>query len=206
MARDHRRIQTAIWNDKDFQQLTPMAQATYWAMLAYDDLSWCGVIDYIPKRLVKFSVHMTPELLAETMAELRLERFVVVDEEEDELLIRSYVRHDGLLKMPNVAQAMARAIDAIRSPLIRQVVITELARAYREDPAAKGWTGVRKHSADLMEEIITEPLPDPCEKGLRNPSGNPSAEGSDEGSAEGSEEGSVRNPSGNPSAKFSRQS
>ena len=48
MARDHARIQTAIWNDPDWRKLDQGAQHLYWMLASSPDLSYCGRLDYIP--------------------------------------------------------------------------------------------------------------------------------------------------------------
>lgn len=184
MARDHARIKVAIWGDEDFKELRAPHQHAYFVLTTQAKLSYCGVLDYIPSRFAKLAKGLT-EATVEAMVEgLEQARYVVIDRDTQELLIRSYVRHDGLLESPNVSKAMAKDYGEVISPRIRAAILVELQRAYKEGPTMAGWKGIKEKFPALMESIAN-PSPDPYE----NPSPNPYRKGS----ANPSE-----NPSGNP--------
>lgn len=180
MARTHVRLLTSIRDDPDWCALTSVQQQVYLAIMLSEDMSWCGVAPLLPQRLVKFAADLTERKVRTAISGLASARFVVVDEATAEVLIRSYVRHDGILKQPNVTKAMVAAIGKVHSPTLRSVVIAELGRLMREDPpperAPETETGGRKQKENgwwilhdqfslLYEEIL---------KASRNPFGNPS--------------------------------
>lgn len=167
----------SVWKDKDYQTLTLEQQGLFCGFLAYPGISWCGVIDYIPKRLVEISNHLDRADLVRLISELHAAQFVVADPESDELLIRRFVHYDGIMKMPNVAKAMAKAADKIHSPMLRDVLINELARSWLETPHLLGWKCLSEGFSDLLEEIksAAEAYSDPSP----NPSPNPSDDSSD---------------------------
>lgn len=177
MARDHARIAVRIWSDPDFIALKPDAQLAYLMLVSNPDLSWCGVADYVPARFVKLSDGMTPRRFEAAVDVLRARRFVLTDDRTAEVLVRSYVRHDGLLKQPNVAKAMVRAVARTHSATLRDAVVDELVRAKGDDPAAKGWVGVESEDPELYAHI--------CLAANLNPSGNPSSNPSGKGSRNG---------------------
>ena len=182
MARDHARILVSIWSDPDFTALDPAEQHAYLMLLSSPDLSYCGVLDLVPERYAGRAAGLTTRRFRAALDGLAKRRFVVVDDRTGEVLVRSYVRHDGVLKVPNVAKAMTKALMRTHSAKLRQVVVDELARAMRENPDARGWQGVAAVNPELFDQIT--------EKAFENPSLNPSANPSG-------------NPSGNPSAKGS---
>lgn len=179
MPRTHIRLLTSIWDDPDWRALTTIQQQTYLAVLSSEDLSWCGVAPLLPQRLVKFASDLTERKVRLAIAALADARFFVVDDTTAEVLVRSYVRHDGIMKQPNVTKAMVGAIGKVHSPHLRAVVISELGRHYREEPPPprvevdpgqrkpkeNGWEILEKHFAVLFEEILNA---------SRNPFGNPS--------------------------------
>ncbi|TDE03448.1 hypothetical protein [Jiangella asiatica] len=169
MARDHARIEVGIWSDPDFICLDPADQHMYLLLVTSPRLSYCGVIDYVPARFTGLAKGITPAKLKARLDSLAARRFLVIDYGTAEILVRSYVRHDGLLKLPNVTKAMASALMAVVSPVVRDTVVAELARARREEPDAKGWEGLAKTYPRLLEEIDA--------KGSTNPSENPSGKG-----------------------------
>lgn len=188
MARDHARIKVNIWGDEDFKALRAPQQHAYLTLTTQARLSYAGVLDYIPSRLAKLAKGLT-EAAVESMIEgLEKARYVVLDRDTQELLVRSYVRHDGLLESPNVSKAMAKDYGEVISPRIRAAILVELQRAYREDPKLSGWRGIGEKYPALMEQI-KNPSPDPYE----NPSPNPFRKGSGNPSENPSDD-----PSGNP--------
>lgn len=189
MARDHARIKVNIWGDEDFKDLRAPQQHAYFVLTTQAKLSYCGVLDYIPSRLAKLAKGLT-EAAVEAMVEgLEKAEYVVVDRDTQELLIRTFVRHDGLLESPNITKAMAKDYLEVISPRIRAAVLAELQRAYREDPHLAGWglKGLPHKYPALMEEIknpspdpYRNPSPNPYRKGSANPSPNPSENPSDD--------------------------
>lgn len=174
MARDHARIKVNIWGDEDFKELRAPQQHAYFMLTTQARLSYAGVLDYIPSRLARLAKGLT-EAAVETMIEgLEKARYVVLDRDTQELLVRSYVRHDGLLESPNMSKAMARDYGEVISPRIRAAILTELQRAFREDSGMSGWKGIRDKFPALME-AIAKPVSDP----YANPSPNPYAKGSE---------------------------
>jgi hypothetical protein len=79
--------------------------------------------------------------------------WAVVDRDSHELLIRTYVRHDGLLASPNVTKAMVKDRAALLSDRLREVVDDELNRAYLEDSKLAGWKGLRAADDALFRKV-----------------------------------------------------
>lgn len=149
MARDHARIHVAIWSDQDFRNLTTKAQNMWFTLLSQDRLTYCGVLDYMPVRLANLARDSTTRTVSSAVSVLETAGFVSRDEDTGELLLRSFVRHDGLLSQPNVTKAMAKDYDAVLSPALKAVIETELTRAYAEDPGLKGWAALASYHPRL---------------------------------------------------------
>lgn len=141
MARDHGRIQTAIWRDPEFRALSGAAQSTYFTCLSQESLTYAGVLDYFPGRIANLSKDGTEAKVERAVKELEAARFLVVDRTTAELLIRSFVRHDGVLDRENMGKATVRALVKVISLPIRSAIQSELARLYQERPGLSGWKG-----------------------------------------------------------------
>lgn len=185
MSRKYGRLMLSVWKDKDYKALSLANQGLFCGFLAYPGISWCGVIDNIPKRLVEISDELTMPELANRIDMLCEAGFLVLDTDTDEILIRRFVYYDGVLKMPNVAKAMAKAVEKIQSPLIRDVMISELARLRNDEPHLGAWgeKGLIEGFGELLDEIesaaeLALGHPDPAlnTNPSRNPSPNPSAD------------------------------
>lgn len=148
MARDHARIKTAIWRDGDWRDLSLEAQWLYKTMASQEALSRCGVLDWRPGRLAALASGATVKKVESAAKTLESARFVVIDRLTEEALIRTYVRHDGVLDRANMGKAVARALAKVVSVEIRDAVLMELSREFRRDPALAGFRGI----ADLFPE------------------------------------------------------
>lgn len=176
MARDHAQIHLRVWEDDDWRALSSNAQHLYWTLLAHPGMSYCGVVDWRPAKLSGFVGDWTVDIVEAAARELMERLYIVVDETTEEVLVRSYVRHDGLMKQPKMATAMATAHAAVGSVALRQIVVWELQRLKREEPDLKGW-GSEKASA-LLDKPSLDASTFPCGKGPGNPSSNPTVKGS----------------------------
>lgn len=142
MARDHARVKTSIWDDPDFLALRVNEQHLYFALMSNKGLSRVGVVDYIPSRFDHLAVDLTSARFIKAIAGLRAARFVVLDERTQELLLRTYVRHDGVLDRVNMGKAVGTAFEAVVSDPIQHAIADELARLMKEEPDLAGWTGL----------------------------------------------------------------
>jgi hypothetical protein len=165
LAREHARIQTAIWLDDDFLDLTPEAQHLYLVVTTQMSLNFCGVTAWHPGRLSQLAAGWTVEKVEAAAAELSAGLYLVIDETTGEVLVRSFIRNDGLLSSPNIAKAMFRKFSEIGSRTIRAVVVHELNRLYDEQPLLKGW--------DSCRELLSKRATDPRTLPLFNPSTSP---------------------------------
>ena len=173
MARDHARIRLDIWDDDDFRDLTSSAQWLYLHLLASPTMSFCGIADWRPPRIAAVTAELTGNDVETFAAELEAGRFLVIDRGTDEVLVRSFVKHDGLMKSPNMAKALVKDHSLIASRYLRAVVVDQMKRLKEKQPDLKGWAHVgtllRKRSM-TPEEAFAELA--------RNPSVNPSVKGS----------------------------
>lgn len=167
MARDHASIRIDIWNDDDFRALTVHAQFLYLQLLSSATLSYAGVADWRPVRLAALSSDATKATVQTAADELAGQSFIVVDDETEEVLIRSFLKHDGLLHKPNVTKAMVTAFSKIASPTLRGVIVWELSKLHERHPEWKGFSA--EGVAGLLDRGAVDPsllVPNPVGKGL----------------------------------------
>lgn len=150
MARDHARIQTAVWDDPDWLKLDQGAQHLYWMLTSHKDLSYCGVLPYLPGRWTRLSDGLTIAKLKASARTLERAKYVVIDREVSELMVRSFIRHDKILARRNMGNACARAIGLVHSSQVREAVLHELARLWLENPAQDGWLGFKDYDAEAF--------------------------------------------------------
>jgi len=146
MARDHARMQCALWRTDDWKALTLDAQHAYQMLVQQELLSYCGVMPYVPSELAKLSAGNTEARIKRAVKALQANRWVIVDPRTHELLVRSYVRHDGVLDRVNMGKATAAALRRVISLDLRIAVMGELRRYWHQEPGLAGWIGFKETS------------------------------------------------------------
>ena len=173
MARDHGRIRIDIWADEDWRDLPSPAQWLYMHLLTSPSLNFCGVTDWRPSRIAAMAAELAADDVEYAAAWLEAGEFLIVDRNTEEALIRSWVKHDGLVSSPNMTKAMAKAHAGIGSSILRAVVVDQLERLRQAQPGLSGWKHLgdvlRKRSLTVSEAFQKLP-PNPSIKGSANPS------------------------------------
>jgi len=139
MAREYAAVKVAIWQDDDFRDLAPAAQHLYFVLMTSAELSFCGVMDWRPKRLAPRAKGWTEDGVKTVAGELSAARLIVVDEQTEEVLVRSFLRHDGVMKHNKTCISAMMAFSEIASNTIRGVVVHELRRLEKEFPEWPAW-------------------------------------------------------------------
>ena len=143
MARQYGQIKVSIWVDDDFLDLSPMAQWLFIHLSTHADLSHCGVVDWRLKRITPKAAGLTLDVLESAAQELIDQVYIIADEDTEEVLVRSFMRSDGLLKQRNMGAAVAKAYASVASRTIRGVVVHELHRLQAENPDWTSWGALK---------------------------------------------------------------
>lgn len=113
-------------------------------------------------------------------------RFLVIDWDTEELLIRSFIRNDGVYKQPNVLKAAMRVVlEEVESNLIKAAIADEFLRvglteyAARLNPSLKGSGNPSPDPSGGGGGSTPEPSPQPSQTKDKE---NPSVKGSPDGS------------------------
>ena len=154
----------AIWGDDDFLDLSPVAQWLYWRLYSHPDLSYCGAVDWRPKKLVPSARGMTLDVLESAAGELSEARYIVVDEATEEVLVRSFMRSDELLRQKNMGAAVAKAYAAVASRELRGVVVWELVRLHKDNPKWTSWKALSDVLGNRSVDPFAEPNGEPIEE------------------------------------------
>ena len=155
VARDHARVNVAIWGDPDFRNLPPAAQHLYLLLWTSPDLSYVGVADWRPGRLAALAAGWTREHIETAGACLAARHFIVIDPDTEEVLLRSWLRYDGLMKQPRMAISAINAYSSVYSELLRSVIVSEFHRIRKELPGASCWEDKR------VVEVLSHPSVEP---------------------------------------------
>jgi hypothetical protein len=145
MARSEARLAVSIWKDPDFLALPAGAQRLFMFLISQPDLAHDGVLALRERRWSKTAAGLTAAEVSQDLDTLAKARFVVLDEDTEELLIRSFIRRDKVYRQPNVMRSAADHIAVVSSPIIRSALLEELLRVESaEDIAATSMVIVRE--------------------------------------------------------------
>lgn len=133
------KLHERIWLGEDWLDLSHTAQWLYMALVSRK-LNRAGVADWRPKRLTALSPTITRDGIEAAAEELADAKFVIIDEDTEEILVRSYIRNDELWKQHNLMVSAANAYGHTASRLLRGVIVHELRRLRDEMPDLKVWT------------------------------------------------------------------
>lgn len=143
MARDRASIRLDMWADQDWRDLSEGAQHLYMLLMSHPTLSYAGVADWKPGRLAAMTSKKTKADVLKDAAELQERFFIVVDSDSEEVLVRSFIKHDGLMKQPKLVVSMTNAYAAIASKAIREVIAFEVQKLHSRHPELNAW-GVKQ--------------------------------------------------------------
>ncbi|MER5902967.1 hypothetical protein ABT150_23155 [Streptomyces mirabilis] len=206
MARGHGRILTSAWEDDDFLALDEREQRLYLFLISQPNLNHAGLLDLTLRRWARKAHGLTVAELEKRIGRLEEMNFVVVDDDTEELLIRSFVRNDGVWRMPKVMGAMVSGALEISSRKLQLALLAEMDRIPLQELSTEptklrnGTTGpsIRQQVAvhiEALRKAFGTLDPDPSEGGNGTPSATPSGTPSDTPSqppAEGGPKGSTR--------------
>lgn len=143
MARDRASIRIDMWGDGDWRDLPLGAQHLYMLLLSHPTLSYAGVAEWHPGKLAAMTHGMTSNEIQSSAAVLESHGFIVVEPDTDEVLVRSFIKHDGLMKQPKLVVSMTTAYAAVASRRIQMVIAHEVQKMRDREPDLRAW-GVKQ--------------------------------------------------------------
>ena len=147
MGRPYAKLYRDIWSDPDFTALGPEARYVYMFLFSQPDLNAAGVLPLTVRRWAARAA-LTTDGIGASLTALSDHEYVVMDAGTEELLVRTFIRNDGLWRIPNTLYAVVRDAARTVSPTLRSTLAAELAALPVDE-----LTG--KRSADMKVQVIT---------------------------------------------------
>lgn len=133
MGRPYAKLYRDIWADPDFTGLPMMAQYVYLFLVSQPNLNAAGILPLQPRRWAFIAGHMKAADFENELTILNDRKYVLADYESEELLVRTFIRNDGLWRIPNTLHAVLRDAECVASPVLRLALAEELARLPVDD-------------------------------------------------------------------------
>ncbi|MFN2636836.1 MAG: hypothetical protein ABR585_07415 [Gemmatimonadaceae bacterium] len=187
MAGSYAKIFNEIWADPDFRSLTRGQQWLFFALISQPELNFAGVVTTTDRRLTGCAEGFTVAELRDDLTALHARRYIVFDEEHDEILVRSYVRWDGAWRTPNVLTSIIRAATSIRSAAIRATLAGEFGRLALNELSGKRAEEMRESVVRVIETLtprvpvrvsrtVSACVTEPFQEGISEPFPQPIAQ------------------------------
>lgn len=173
-TRNYAQIHTRMWSDADFVSLSAGAQRLYIVLLSQPNLNNAGIVPLQIRRWSNLAANSTIEGVKLWLKELQDAQYVVIDEDTEELLIRSFIRNDGLWKQPNVFKSALGDVVGTLSVTLRGTLRAELARIPLDKIKGKLAEEVKAQVLGVIETLpirVPETLPETPKQTLLEGSG-----------------------------------
>src|SRR5436189_93916 len=95
MTRQYGRFTTDIWDDPKFRALSVAAQRAYFMLSTQADITAAGTLALRLRRWSRYASDTPSDALSDALSELSGRRFLVIDEDTEEVLVRSFIQWDG---------------------------------------------------------------------------------------------------------------
>lgn len=144
------RIFASIWADPDFVALPSCAQRLYLLLVTQPDVSHCGVLPLTERRWARLAADTDADSVRAALTRLEADRFVIIDDTTEEVLIRSYVKWDGQHVSPNGSKAIEKARSQVLSKTLANLV-TDTLQALRQAPTEGASPGAIERDASPLQ-------------------------------------------------------
>lgn len=138
--REFARVGTDMPEEDSIKSLSVEAGWLYDRLYLRPEMSRCGVVPFRPAAWALLGKNATEPKVRRWLRELVAGEQVIVDEPMAEVLIRTFVRWDGLLAQPNVVANMVYDYKLIASATIRLAFLQEFRRIWDLD-IPDAWRG-----------------------------------------------------------------
>jgi hypothetical protein len=182
MAQDFAPLFRSIWSDADFRALTVDAQHLYLMLLSHPDRNSAGVLSMTLRKWTRLAADLSPDRLDAGLAELDDAGFIVMDEETEEVLVRSFIRRAKVYAHIRMLANALREVSEVESERLRSALGQELVRLpklavpeHNERMAAEA-----RSAQDRLNELasmLCDAPPDPPGQSLADPMAHGMADG-----------------------------
>lgn len=143
MPRSEARLQFTIWDG--LAGLSDAGRLVYLVVLTEEHVTQCGS-GPLRKSMWGKRLCWDPSKLDEALAEVDAKRYILVDDDTEEVLVRSFIRGDKVDRQPRVLQAALKSAVLIQSKRLRAVLAEELRKL--DDGTSSGLL------ADVVQEAL----------------------------------------------------
>jgi hypothetical protein len=124
VARQYAPLYTSIWQDDTFTALPVESQWVYLLALSQPNMTYCGVVPFTARRWASYAAGATARTVVRAIAPLSSAGLVMLDDEAEELWVRSFVKHNKVTQQPKILLAAKRQFGEVVSEPIRNAIVS----------------------------------------------------------------------------------
>lgn len=149
-----------IWGDKDFTSLSAREQQVFMMLFSFPTRNLAGVVPLTLRRWATCTSDATVENITAALRVLEHVRFVIIDWDTEEVLIRTYIRNDEIWRQPNLMVRCLKFCHAVASETLRAAIAEELTRVAQEfmptvkNPEAVAQVKIREETINTSKALI----------------------------------------------------
>lgn len=125
MARTFAAFKGSAWSQDDWRELPHSCQWLYQLLISQPQINNLGVLHLAPRRWARLSADTTETSVTALLDELQNERYIYADWDFEELLVRTFIRHDGVEKVGNLVKSARKQFEQLQSETIRLILAHE---------------------------------------------------------------------------------
>lgn len=128
MARNYATSSTAVWRQDGWRALRMDEQHVHMMLGSQPNITAVGTLPLTVKRWAQLAADFTVDGLMGTIRRLQAAGWVVVDEETEEILVRSFLEDDKGYSNPKRRPTIREAATEVASPAIQRALRAEFGR------------------------------------------------------------------------------
>lgn len=133
MARTFGKFACSMWQTgSEYRSLPRDAQWLYELLFSQASITPAGCLPLQPTKWANCASDTTVGDVRNALAMLVDRRYVLVDEDTEELMVRTFINHDGAVNNPKLVKAIEAAVPRIESARLRAAAADQLAKALVE--------------------------------------------------------------------------
>lgn len=120
MPRSHGVIKVEVWEvGSEFRRLDLEPQWAYEMLISQPQINNLGLLPYVPEKWSRLAADLDRARLDQALTVLETLRYTITDVETGELLVRTFIRHDGVWKHSKLVINARRLFREVESHTIR---------------------------------------------------------------------------------------
>lgn len=169
---EYGKLFSRIWSDPEFTALDARAQQLYALLISHSSRNLAGVLPLTLKRWASSTHDATIDNVTDALNQLSANKFLVIDWDTEEVLIRTFIRNDEVYRQPNLMKSARKLARQVQSAALKWALHDEMVRLPNHKDDAQ-----TNEVANALVEGLPKPFQEPFDKPFSEGFAEPMPEG-----------------------------